>query len=166
MKKSKFHKILVAGATIAGVMITLILSQEIFFEYESPKETVPITVYKSPTCRCCNKWVQHLEDNGFNVNTVNKFDMKSIKSQEGVPRQLASCHTAVVGDHDIEGHVPAVDIKHLLKEQPTIAGLTVPGMPMGSPGMEGTRKDAYNVLTFTKDGTVLFLVNTEEFLIS
>ena len=152
MKKSKFRKILVAGATITGVMITLILSQEIFFDYESPRETVPITVYKSPTCRCCNKWVQHLEDNGFNVNTVNKFDMKSIKSQESVPRQLASCHTAVVGDYVIEGHVPAADIKRLLNEQPAIAGLSVLGMPMGSPGMEGARKDTYNVLTFTKNG--------------
>jgi len=152
MKKSKFRKILVAGATITGVMITLILSQEIFFDYESPEETVSITVYKSPTCKCCNKWVQHLEDNGFNVNTVNKFDMKSIKSQESVPRQLASCHTAVVGDYVIEGHVPAADIKRLLNEQPAIAGLSVPGMPMGSPGMEGARKDAYNVLTLTKNG--------------
>ena len=153
MNKITFQKILIAGATITGVIIiALILSQEILFGYESPEETVPITVYKSPTCRCCNKWVQHLEDNGFKVNTVNKFDMKSIKSREGVPRPLASCHTAIVGDYVIEGHVPATDIKRLLKEQPAIAGLTVPGMPMGSPGMEGKRKDTYNVLTFTKDG--------------
>jgi len=152
MKKSKLRKALVVGAMITGVMITLILSQEIFFEYKSAEETVPITVYKSPTCKCCNKWVQHLEDNGFNVDTVNKFDMKSIKSKEGVPLQLASCHTAVVGDYVIEGHVPAADIKRLLKEKPDVAGLTVPGMPMGSPGMEGARKDAYKVLTFTKDG--------------
>ena len=152
MKKSKFRKSLVAGAKIIGVMITLMLSQEIFFEYESSEKTVPITVYKSPTCKCCNKWVQHLEDNGFKVSTVNKFDMKSIKSQEGVPQQLASCHTAIVGDYVIEGHVPATDIKRLLKEQPAIVGLTVPGMPIGSPGMEGIRKDTYNVLTFTKDG--------------
>jgi len=152
MKKSKFRKTLVVAATITSVIIALILSQEIFFEHESAKETVPITVYKSPTCKCCNKWVQHLEDNGFNVDTVNKFDMKSIKSKEGVPLQLASCHTAVVGDYVIEGHVPAIDIKRLLKEKPAVAGLTVPGMPMGSPGMEGARKDAYKVLTFTKDG--------------
>ena len=152
MKKSRFRKIIIAGATLTGVMITLILSQEIFFEYKSAEEGVPITVYKSPSCRCCNKWAQHLEDNGFNVNTVNKFDMKIIKSKEGVPLQLASCHTAVVEGYVIEGHVPAKDIKRLLKEQPAISGLTVPGMPMGSPGMEGARKDAYNVLTFTKDG--------------
>lgn len=152
MKKSKFRKTLVAVVMITGVIITLMLSQETFFEYEPAEETVPITVYKSPTCKCCNKWVQHLEDNGFNVNTVNKFDMKSIKSKEGVPLQLASCHTAVVGDYVIEGHVPAADIKRLLKEQPAVAGLTVPGMPMGSPGMEGARKDSYKVLTFSKNG--------------
>jgi hypothetical protein len=152
MKNTKLRKTLVAVVIITSVMITLVLSQETFIEYKSAEETVPITVYKSPTCKCCNKWVQHLEDNGFNVNTVNKNDMKSIKSEEGVPRQLASCHTAVVGNYVIEGHVPAIDIKRLLKEKPAIAGLTVPGMPMGSPGMEGARKDPYNVLTFTKDG--------------
>ena len=152
MKKSKLRKTMVAIVIITGVMITLMLSQETIFEHKTAEETVPITVYKSPTCKCCNKWVQHLEDNGFNVNTVNKIDMKSIKSKEGVPRQLASCHTAVVGNYVIEGHVPAIDIKRLLKEKPAISGLTVPGMPMGSPGMEGARKDAYNVLTFTKGG--------------
>jgi hypothetical protein len=152
MKKSKIRKTLVVGAMLTGLVISLIFSQEILTVFELSDEAVPITVYKSPTCKCCNKWVQHLEDNGFNVNTVNKFDMKSIKSQEGVPQPLGSCHTAIVASYVIEGHVPAIDIKRLLKEQPDVAGLTVPGMPMGSPGMEGARKDAYNVLTFTKDG--------------
>ena len=152
MRKSKKQKNLIAGAVVIGVLITLILLQEMKYEDESPKETVAITVYKSPSCECCNKWVDHLEDNGFNVNTVNKYDMKSIKTREGVPRQLSSCHTALVGGYVIEGHVPASDIKRLLKEQPDVSGLSVPGMPMGSPGMEGDRKDAYNVMTFTKDG--------------
>ena len=152
MRKSKIQKKLIAGVAVIGVVITLIILQEMKYEDESPKETVPITVYKSPSCKCCNKWVDHLEDNGFNVNTVNKFDMKSIKTREGVPRQLSSCHTALVGGYVIEGHVPAGDIKRLLKEQPDVSGLSVPGMPMGSPGMEGDRKDAYNVMTFTKDG--------------
>ena len=78
--------------------------------------------------------------------------MNSIKSQAGVPRQLASCHTATIGGYVIEGHVPAADIKRLLKERPAVTGLTVPGMPMGSPGMEGPRQDRYNVLTFDKAG--------------
>lgn len=145
--------ILVTGTAIAGVITILLLSQEMVFKDESSEITVPVTVYKSPTCKCCDKWVQHLEDNGFNVNTVNKFNMKTIKSEKDIPQQLASCHTAVVDDYIIEGHVPAIDIKRLLKEQPAIAGLAVPGMPMGSPGMEGARIDAYNVMTFTKDGS-------------
>ena len=78
-----------------------------------------------------------------------------MKSEAGIPRKLASCHTAVVGDYVIEGHVPADDIKRLLKEQPAASGLAVPGMPMGSPGMEGSRKDAYNVMMFTKEGDSL-----------
>jgi len=149
----KNERVLLAGVVVVGVIITMLLVlQPALLDRSMVTELVPITVYKSPTCKCCNKWVQHLKDDGFKVDTVNKFDMKSIKSQEGVPQQLASCHTAVVGDYIIEGHVPAADIKRLLKEQPAISGLTVPGMPMGSPGMEGPRKDAYNVLTFTKDG--------------
>ncbi len=78
--------------------------------------------------------------------------MNGVKSDAGIPRKLASCHTAMVGGYVIEGHVPAGDIKRLLKERPDVAGLTVPGMPMGSPGMEGPRQDHYSVLTFTETG--------------
>ncbi|HED18684.1 MAG TPA: DUF411 domain-containing protein [Gammaproteobacteria bacterium] len=111
-----------------------------------------ITVYKSPTCGCCSKWVRHLQDNGFEVDAINRNDMNRVKLQAGVPRQLASCHTALIGGYVIEGHVPAADIKHLLKERPAVAGLTVSGMPMGTPGMEGPRQDRYNVLAFDKAG--------------
>ena len=108
-----------------------------------------ITVYKSPTCGCCKKWVAHLEDNGFDVTAKNVADVNPVKAENGLPPVLASCHTALIDGYVIEGHVPADDIKRLLKEKPAIAGLSVPGMPVGSPGMEqGGRKDKYDVVAF------------------
>lgn len=120
---------------------------------ENDSEYSQITVYKSPTCRCCSKWIKHLEKNGFEVKSVNREDMSSIKNQLGIKPELRSCHTGVVDGYYIEGHVPADDIKRLLSEKPKAAGLTVPGMPVGSPGMEGGRKDAYSVLLVDKDNT-------------
>jgi hypothetical protein len=110
-----------------------------------------IVVYKSPTCGCCKKWVKHLEKNGFKVISKNYRNMKPIKNKFGVKPQFQSCHTAKVGNYFIEGHVSAADIKRLLKEKPKIKGLAVPGMPMGSPGMEGHRKDKYNVIAIDKN---------------
>lgn len=112
-----------------------------------------IMVYKSPTCGCCKKWVKHLRDEGFEVKTKDYRDMQPIKKVFGVKGQFQSCHTAKVGKYFIEGHVSASDIKRLLKEKPDIKGLSVPGMPMGSPGMEGHRKDKYDVIAIDKDDT-------------
>jgi len=137
---------------IAGVMAAGLFPQAAFSDSGKQAALEPITVYKSPTCGCCSKWVRHLQDNGFEVDAVNRNDMNSVKSQAGIPRRLASCHTAIIGGYVVEGHVPAADIKRLLKERPGVTGLTVPGMPMGSPGMEGSRQDRYNVLTFTRAG--------------
>lgn len=111
-----------------------------------------IAVYKSPTCGCCTKWEDHLREAGFEVESHATSEMAAVKVANGVPAALSSCHTAVVGGYAIEGHVPADLIRRLLKERPKVAGLTVPGMPMGSPGMEGARKDAYDVLTFDEMG--------------
>jgi hypothetical protein len=111
-----------------------------------------ITVYKSPTCRCCNKWIKHLEKNGFSVEAHNREDMSAIKHKMGIQPKYQSCHTAVVDGYYIEGHVPASDIKQLLAEKPKAAGLTVPGMPKGSPGMEVGAKDPYSVLLVDKEG--------------
>jgi hypothetical protein len=114
-------------------------------------DTNEIMVYKSPTCGCCKKWVKHLEDQGFNVTSKNMQNMNPIKKTIGVQRQYQSCHTAKIGKYFIEGHVPAKDIKRLLKEQPDIKGLSAPGMPMGSPGMEGPRKDRYDVIAIDEN---------------
>jgi len=112
-----------------------------------------ITVYKSPTCGCCNKWITHLQNNGFDVVARDVDDVVPYKQKAGLTPQLASCHTAFVDGYAIEGHVPARDIKRLLEERPAVQGLAVPGMPIGSPGMEqGNLKDPYEVLTFDKTG--------------
>ncbi|WP_298451915.1 DUF411 domain-containing protein [uncultured Marinobacter sp.] len=112
-----------------------------------------IHVYKSPTCGCCTAWVDHMESNGFDVETTDTHDMNRVKFEAGISRNLASCHTAFVGDYVIEGHVPAADIHKLIADAPKARGLAVPGMPAGSPGMEmGDRKDHYQVLMFNDKG--------------
>ena len=112
-----------------------------------------IHVYKSPTCGCCGDWIDHLEENGFDVTATNSNDMGRIKAEAGLLPGLGSCHTAIVNDYVVEGHVPADDIKRLLSEAPKATGLSVPGMPAGSPGMEmGDRKDHYKVILFNEQG--------------
>jgi hypothetical protein len=116
-----------------------------------PKQT-KITVYKDPGCRCCKNWIEHLIKHGYGVDAKDTPDMAEVKRTLGVPDALTSCHTAVVNGYLIEGHVPAADIARLLKEKPKVAGLAVPGMPMGSPGMEGPQQQHYQVLSFDKNG--------------
>ena len=111
-----------------------------------------ITVYKSPTCGCCTAWVDHLKAAGFDVTSQNVADVAPIKARYGIPTRLASCHTGLVGGYAIEGHVPAADVLRLLKEKPKAVGLAVPGMPMGSPGMEGPTKQPYDVLLVQQGG--------------
>jgi hypothetical protein len=113
-----------------------------------------VQVYKSPTCGCCANWVTHLQKAGFATRVTETDDVASIKAQRGVPARAQSCHTAVVDGYVLEGHVPAADVQRLLRERPAIAGLAVPGMPIGSPGMEvpGQRAQAYDVVAFDKQG--------------
>lgn len=111
-----------------------------------------ITVYKDPGCGCCKKWIEHLVKNGYRVDAKDTPGMAEIKRTLGVPDRITACHTAVVNGYVIEGHVPAADIDRLLAQKPTIAGLAVPGMPMGSPGMEGGTGQRYQVLAFDKNG--------------
>jgi hypothetical protein len=119
-----------------------------------------IVVYKTPTCSCCDKWVDHVRASGFEVTAhdLSHAELNDRKIEGGLAPGMASCHTAFVDGYTIEGHVPAAEIKRLLELRPEIAGLTVPGMPIGSPGMEmGNRVDDYEVLGFHRDG------NTEVF---
>ncbi len=115
------------------------------------EEKIDIVVNRSPTCSCCGKWVEHLKQNNFNVKDIVSDDVQAIKNQYGITQDLASCHTAIVNGYAIEGHVPADDIKTLLKKKPDVVGIAVPGMPSGTPGMEmGGRKDAFQVIGFDK----------------
>ena len=114
-------------------------------------EGVPITVYKTPTCGCCTAWEDHLREAGFQVESLVRDNLVPIKQRKGITRELASCHTAVVDGYVVEGHVPAADVLRMLEERPGITGLTVPGMPMGSPGMEGPYEDPYDVVAFDKE---------------
>lgn len=114
-----------------------------------------ITVYKSPTCGCCEKWVHHLEENGFKVKIEDVMNTAEIKNRFGVAPELEACHTGLVDGYVVEGHVPADVIRMFLKEKPKAKGLTVPGMPNGSPGMEGNGfKEPYNVYAFDGQGRV------------
>ena len=133
------------------IIISFVVAIHAFFFFTSnaafANEASPvITVYKSPTCGCCGKWVDHLKSQGFTVDAKNRNDLDSIKRELGIHPSVQSCHTAKIGKYIVEGHVPAEDIKRMIKEKPKIDGLAVPEMPMGSPGMEGNTKDDYNVL--------------------
>lgn len=134
---------------LVGILGGALLTSLVLLVVEMQAQPV-VTVYKSETCGCCNDWVDHLKEAGFEVTAMNRDDMNSVKSQLGVPVQLASCHTAVVGKYVVEGHVPAASIRRLLDEDANIRGLAVPGMPTGSPGMEvpGRPADRYDVIAF------------------
>jgi len=118
-----------------------------------PADAPLAVVYKSPTCGCCNAWVEHMRQSGFRVETHDTANVDPVKDEGHVPQNGRSCHTARVGRYVIEGHVPADLVKKLLAENPAdVAGLTVPGMVTGSPGMEGPNPQHYDVIAFTRDG--------------
>jgi hypothetical protein len=120
-----------------------------------------VAVYKTPTCGCCEKWIDHMRTHGFVVTATNMPDVSAIKSKNGVPERLQSCHTSLVGGYVIEGHVPAEDVQRLLKDRPAVVGLAAPGMPAGAPGMDVPGAPAYQVLTFDKAGnTTVFAAHT------
>ena len=119
---------------------------------ESAHAGTVVTVYKSPTCGCCNGWIDHLKAAGFEVVAHDRSDMSAIKQERGIPSDLGSCHTAEVGGYVVEGHVPPADITRLLREAPPLRGIAVPGMPEGSPGMEGPNPEAYQVIGFDERG--------------
>lgn len=130
-----------AAVSVAGVTFA-----------QKPAPTVQ--VYKSPTCGCCANWVTHLQQHGFTTRVTETDDVAAIKAQRGIPARVQSCHTAVVDGYVIEGHVPAADVQRLLKERPAVVGIAVPGMPIGSPGMEvpGQKPQKYDVVAFDKQG--------------
>lgn len=133
----------------------------VYFSQSSKTHAIAseIVVYQSRTCGCCKKWVGHLKDNGFKVRSEFVDDVTDVKLKLDLPMKLASCHTAVVNGYVVEGHVPAKAIKKMLSEKPLIKGIAVPGMPIGSPGMEGSHSEAYDVIAFGKNGDEKVFMN-------
>jgi hypothetical protein len=148
MKKT-FRKSFALG----GALFALVLTTGAATPSDTPTlGKTMITVYKDPSCGCCKNWIDHLIKHGYGVDAKDTPAMAEVKRTLGVPDALTACHTAVVNGYLIEGHVPAADIARLLKQKPKVAGLAVPGMPAGSPGMEGPTRQHYQVLSFDKNG--------------
>ena len=139
------RKFSIFGALLLGGCLTF---------HPDPANTDPqvLHVYKSPVCTCCQRWVEHARRERYTVTVANVVNMDSVRHELGVPPYAESCHIAVIGGYFISGHVPAEDISRLLAEHPNIAGLAVPGMPVGPPGMEGPDAKPYSVLAIQKDG--------------
>jgi hypothetical protein len=125
---------------------------------QAQKSAPTMEVFKSPTCGCCSKWVEHVQEAGFTVKVTDVSDaaLDALKQKHGIPRTAQSCHTGLVEGYVVEGHVPVSEVQRLLKERPAVSGIAVGGMPIGSPGMEvpGQRPQSYNVITFDKQGAV------------
>jgi hypothetical protein len=111
-----------------------------------------VTVHKDPNCGCCSGWVRHLQQAGFTVKAIDTAELDAVKTRLGVPADLAACHTAEVAGYVVEGHVPALALERFLAEKPDATGLAVPGMPIGSPGMEGGNPEQYDVVLFGPAG--------------
>jgi hypothetical protein len=137
---------------IAVVMVGLLGSMALVAQRNAAAPV--IEVYKTPTCGCCGKWVDYLRTEGFEVRVSDMNDLTDIKASNGIPDSLHSCHTGKVGNYVVEGHVPAQDIRKLLAERPAVAGIAVPGMPIGSPGMEvaGVKPQAFDTIAFDSRG--------------
>jgi len=141
----------IAAMLSAAFMAT---PQSVAQEQGARAQSLPVVeVTKRPNCGCCTAWADHLRAKGFEVKITESEELWNVKRRAGIPQDLDACHTAKVGGYVVEGHVPADDIKRLLSERPDVKGLSVPGMPVGSPGMEvGDRTEPYDVLSFDADG--------------
>ena len=144
-------------STALAIIVAAGLAYVVSAQQKAPATAAPlpkVTVYKTSSCGCCRLWVDHMRKNGFDVQAldVSSGDVRAVSKAAGLKDADTSCHTAKIGNYTVEGHVPADDIKRLLKEKPAISGLSAPGMPQGSPGMEQGTTEPYDVIAFTKDG--------------
>ena len=139
---------------VAAASVVLLGAAPIAQDSKKPsKESLPtVTVYRTPTCGCCGKWVEHLKSAGFTVSDHVIQNLETAQGRAKVPLNLRSCHTALVGRYVVEGHIPADVVKDLLRKRPNVEGIAVPGMPAGSPGMESPYPVAYDVIAFDKNG--------------
>ena len=148
-----YHPLMRTKTFVSGMSVVVFAAVVALSAQQKPAAT-KVTVYKTSSCGCCKLWVEHMKASGFDVQAmdVSSADVRAVSKAAGLKDDDTSCHTAKVGNYTVEGHVPADDIKRMLKEKPAIAGLAAPGMPQGSPGMEQGSKEPYDVVAFTKDG--------------
>lgn len=146
------RKLIVPALLLGGTAVVLLFRTQVPSAEAEVAAGTEVVVYKSPTCGCCSKWMDHLTAAGFSVTAHDVADMVAVKRREGVPMDLSSCHTALIGDYVFEGHIPVRVIRDFLEEGPELAGLAVPGMPIGSPGMEGPNPRPYDVVAFDRAG--------------
>ncbi len=145
---------IILGLAVTAFVVSKDQSTEKYTNTSAEPEEFSMTVWKSPTCSCCQAWIDYMIKNGFESTSFNLEDVTVQKKKLGLnDSKLYSCHTAKIGDYVVEGHVPVADIKRMLKEKPDIEGLTAPGMPMDSPGMRGEIPKGYDVLAINKDGS-------------
>ncbi|MBE9106782.1 DUF411 domain-containing protein [Nostoc cf. edaphicum LEGE 07299] len=147
----------ILGSTAPMSHAQAVFSSSHIQEQQTPSKSTVLnaTVYHSPDCNCCGGWIEHLKTQGFKITDFSTPDIETVKQKYNVPDNLSSCHTAIVNGYVIEGHVPADDIKRLLQEKPNVVGLSVPQMPVGTPGMEmGNRKDPFSVVSFDRKNSV------------
>ena len=140
-----------AAAGAAGKAATTLAASPAGAVADAPPRAL---VYKTPSCGCCNLWVDHMREAGFEVDARNLNDLIPVKIDAGVPPRMSSCHTALIDGYVVEGHIPAEHVKRLLEERPDVVGIAVPGMPIGSPGMEGIGARPYQVLSWDREGNV------------
>ncbi|MEH2440788.1 DUF411 domain-containing protein [Nostoc sp.] len=147
----------ILGSTASMSNAQLVSTTKHIQDKQIPSKPIALnaTVYHSPDCNCCGGWIDHLKTQGFQITDFPTPDIEKVKQKYNVPDNLSSCHTAIVNGYVIEGHVPANDIKRLLQEKPNVAGLSIPQMPVGTPGMEiGNQKDPFTVFTFDRNNSV------------
>lgn len=140
---------------ILGSLFTVVFAAILFWPNAESDSKIQVVMYKSATCGCCTKWAEYMDTAEFEVEQVVPESLYDVKVEAGIPQELSTCHTAKVGKYVVEGHVPLEDVRRLLNEQPDAIGITVPGMPTGSPGMEveGQPADNYDVLLIHNDGS-------------
>lgn len=151
MKPQKFFTYAAFLILIAGSAIWYIIDD--YYDQQGSGASAEVVMYKNQGCQCCDKWAEHMQNNGYRVETVNSHNLYGVKADQGVPQDLSACHTAIVGNYVVEGHVPAEDVQRLLAEKPDARGLVVPGMPASSPGMNTKPNVPYKVYLLKEDGS-------------
>lgn len=152
MKLSRFLVYASLILVIAGGAIWYIID-DYYAQKSQSSAKADVVMYKNEGCQCCDKWAQYMQGSGFSVNVINADNLYALKSEQGIPSDMGACHTALVGDYVVEGHVPAEDIKRMLREKPDAKGLVVPGMPASSPGMNTALNKPYKVYLLKEDGS-------------